>query len=90
VSIVNMHEAKTHLSRLVEALVSGKETEITISRSGRPAVVMKAVGDYRPTRVFGFAKGRFAFDADAFAALDDDVGQVFVAEMERDIGLPGV
>ena len=55
---VNMHEAKTHLSKLVEALVSGNETEITISRNGKPAVKMTAVANDRPKRRFGLAKGR--------------------------------
>ena len=31
---VNMHEAKTNLSKLVESIASGTEQEITISRNG--------------------------------------------------------
>ena len=34
--VVNMHEAKTHLSELVEAAERGES--ITIARNGRPAV----------------------------------------------------
>ncbi len=34
---VNMLEAKTHLSRLVEAIESGAETEIIIARNGKAA-----------------------------------------------------
>ena len=33
---VNMLEAKTHLSKLVDSLESGQETEIIIARNGRP------------------------------------------------------
>jgi len=36
-SIVNMHDAKTNLSRLVDAVESGRETEVVIARGGRPA-----------------------------------------------------
>ena len=65
---VNMHDAKTNLSKLVEALVSGAEQEITISRNGKPAVKMTAVSSDRPKRQFGFAKGRYTlvddFDRD--------------------------
>src|SRR6516162_3287258 len=35
--VVNMLEAKSSLSRLVEAVESGAETEIIIARNGRPA-----------------------------------------------------
>lgn len=35
--IVNMHEAKSSLSRLVEAVESGAEEEIIIARNGKPA-----------------------------------------------------
>ena len=34
---VNMHEAKTHLSRLVEAVRSGAEDEIVIAVGNKPA-----------------------------------------------------
>jgi antitoxin (DNA-binding transcriptional repressor) of toxin-antitoxin stability system len=81
---VNMHEAKTHLSRLVEALVSGSEKEVTISRYGRPAVRMTVVENERPKRVFGFAKGRFEFDYDAFQALDAEVQAMFDDSIEND------
>jgi antitoxin (DNA-binding transcriptional repressor) of toxin-antitoxin stability system len=33
-----MHEAKTHLSRLVDDVRSGREAEVVIALSGRPAV----------------------------------------------------
>lgn len=81
---VNMHEAKTNLSRLVESLVAGNESEITISRNGRPAVRMTAITEERPKRVFGFAKGRFKFDYEAFQALDVEVQAMFDESIETD------
>lgn len=81
---VNMHEAKSNLSRLVEALVSGNEREVTISRNGRPAVRMTAILEERPKRVFGFAKGRFEFDYEAFQALDVEVQAMFDESIEND------
>ncbi len=81
---VNMHEAKSNLSRLVEALVSGNESEVTISRNGRPAVRMTVITEERPKRVFGFAKGRFAFDYDAFQALDAEIQAMFDEGIEND------
>lgn len=35
--MVNMLEAKTHLSRLVEAIESREQSEVVIARNGRPA-----------------------------------------------------
>jgi prevent-host-death family protein len=34
---INMLEAKTHLSRLVDAIERGEETEVIIARNGKPA-----------------------------------------------------
>ena len=42
-STVNMLEAKTHLSRLVDAVERGAETEIIIARNGRPAAKLVAI-----------------------------------------------
>lgn len=43
--IVNIHEAKTHLSRLLEAVESGDE--VVIARAGKPIATLAA---YRPQR----------------------------------------
>jgi prevent-host-death family protein len=55
-----MLEAKTNLSRLVEAVETGVEDEIVIARNGRPAarlVAVKPVADVN--RRIGLARGRF-------------------------------
>lgn len=41
--MINMLEAKTSLSRLVEAVESGAETEIIIARNGKPAARLVAI-----------------------------------------------
>jgi len=41
--IVNMHEAKSQLSRLVEAVESGMESEVVIARDGKPAAKLVPV-----------------------------------------------
>jgi prevent-host-death family protein len=45
---VNMHEAKTHLSRLVERVEGG--AEIVINRAGKPAARLVPVEAPDPTR----------------------------------------
>jgi antitoxin (DNA-binding transcriptional repressor) of toxin-antitoxin stability system len=63
-SAVSLFEAKTHLSRLVEALDSGREREILISRRGRPVVRMEAVRGPDASRRIGVARGDFVVPAD--------------------------
>ena len=74
---VNMHEAKTNLSKLVEAVVSGAEKEITISRNGVPAVKLVPATPKREPRKLGLEKGKFTFDYEAFQALDAEVERLF-------------
>jgi len=67
---VNMLEAKSNLSRLVEAVESGAEAEIIIARNGRPAARLVAIKAAPTGRRVGVAKGRFTVpeDIDADAA----------------------
>jgi antitoxin (DNA-binding transcriptional repressor) of toxin-antitoxin stability system len=56
---VNMLEAKTHLSRLVEAIETGAASEVVIARNGRPVARLTALpGPERPRRL-GVARGQF-------------------------------
>jgi antitoxin (DNA-binding transcriptional repressor) of toxin-antitoxin stability system len=56
---VNMLEAKTHLSRLVEAIESGAETEIIIARNGKPAARLSPLAPKKAKIMFGVDKGKF-------------------------------
>ncbi|HEX3920554.1 MAG TPA: type II toxin-antitoxin system prevent-host-death family antitoxin [Caulobacteraceae bacterium] len=59
VSTVDVAKAKTNLSKLVKAVETGAEREIIITRDGRPAVRLIALGtDARPP-LLGIAKGQF-------------------------------
>ena len=67
---VNMHEAKTHLSRLVEEAAAGQE--IIIARNGRPVARLVALSTEPQTpRVFGQMKGKIQIADDFDAPLDD-------------------
>lgn len=65
--IVNVHEAKTHLSRLLEDVRAGHE--IVIARAGKPCARLVPL-DEVVSRPMGFVKGRLtrAF----FAPLPED------------------
>lgn len=61
---VNMHEAKTHLSRLVAAAEKGDP--FIIARAGRPVVKVVALDSptAATTRRTGFLKGRISMPDD--------------------------
>jgi prevent-host-death family protein len=75
---VGMHEAKTHLSRLVEQVEAGEE--VVIQRSGRPvARLVPFVEEPRSlASVRGAWRGRVHMAAD-FDELPEDIAEVFGA-----------
>ncbi len=58
-TIVNMLEAKSSLSRLVEAVETGAEAEIIIARNGRPAARLVPIQRPASGQRIGVAKGKF-------------------------------
>ena len=68
---VNVHEAKTHLSRLLEQALAGEE--VIIMRSGRPLVRLTPVESAPMHRKLGTAKGVFVVPDDFDAPLPDEV-----------------
>lgn len=55
---VNVHEAKTHLSRIIERVLANGEP-VTIARSGKPVVIVSAYPGSRPSlRRLGILRGK--------------------------------
>lgn len=77
---VNMHEAKTRLSQLVEAIESGIEREITIARNGRPAALLVPIPKKKPIRL-GLARGKFDVPDD-WHADDELIEKLFHGEAD--------
>jgi len=74
---VNMLDAKTNLSRLVESLEQGTEREFIIARHGRPAARLVPLGNANTHHQrLGVAKGRFTVPDD-IDAHNDEVAQLF-------------
>jgi prevent-host-death family protein len=69
-STVNIHEAKTHLSRLVEEVAAG--AEIVIAKNGVPRAKLVPLGSIRPLK-FGVLKGKIRYPEDFDAPLPDEV-----------------
>lgn len=73
--IVNIHEAKTHFSKLVDAVLHGNE--ILIAMAGKPVAKLGPI-DKKPERRFGALKGKIKIAKDFDAPLSDD----FLADFE--------
>lgn len=58
-SSVNMLQAKSSLSRLVESIEQGREREIVIARNGRPAAKLVPIDAVPTGKRLGVAKGKF-------------------------------
>lgn len=70
--VVNIHEAKTHLSRLVEDVATRREA-IVIAKAGKPMARLVPLVPERPRRVFGLLAGQIRIADDFDAPLPDDV-----------------
>ncbi len=76
---VNMLQAKSSLSRLVEAIELGEEHEIVIARNGRPVAKLVPVNLSPPEKRIGVAKGFFDVP-DNIDVHNDAVARLFMGE----------
>ena len=78
---VNMLQAKTSLSRLVEAIEQGQEREIVIARNGRPAAKLVPMDTVPSGKRIGVAKGLFVVP-DSIDAHNDEVARLFMGQAQ--------
>jgi prevent-host-death family protein len=71
---VNIHAAKTHLSRLVERAEQGEET--VIARNGRPVARLVPYEPTRRRRVPGALRGRIKI-LPGFDEMDEEIARLF-------------
>jgi prevent-host-death family protein len=74
---VNVHEAKTHLSRLLEQAMAGEE--VIIKRAGKRLVRLTPVESAPTRRKLGTAKGVFTVPDDFDTPLPEEI----LSEFER-------
>lgn len=72
---VNIHEAKTHLSRLITMLEAGEE--IIIARAGKPVARLVPYHRRPDRRILGRDEGLFEVPVDFDAPLDDELLDAF-------------
>jgi prevent-host-death family protein len=68
---VNIHEAKTHLSRLIDEVAAG--AEIIIAKAGKPMARLSPIVTPARKKRLGLLKGKIKVADDFNAPLDDDV-----------------
>ena len=76
--LLNVHYAKTHLSRLLDRVAAGEE--IVLSKHGKP--IAKLVPIQPAVRHPGRLKGKIKIAADFDAPLPEDVAAAFRGERE--------
>ena len=72
---VNIHEAKTHFSRLLDKVREGKE--LVIAKAGKPVAKLVPIRAGKPTRKPGFLKGKIKISADFDKPLPDELLDAF-------------
>jgi prevent-host-death family protein len=75
---VNMHQAKSTLSRLVERALAGED--VIIARNGEPLVRLVPVHKERKPRVPGRLKGKVWISPD-FEFTDEEITELFEAPL---------
>ena len=68
---VNIYDAKTRLSQLVDKAASGED--VVVSRNGKPLVRITRLENVKRRIKFGLLKGKVTIAADFDAPLPDDV-----------------
>ncbi len=68
---VNIHQAKTHLSRLIQKAIEGEE--VIIAKDNKPVVKLTQIFSVSPNRKLGSAQGMINLSDDFNESLDDFV-----------------
>jgi prevent-host-death family protein len=76
-STINIHEAKTHLSRLVDRAAAGEE--IIIAKAGKPLAKLVSLTEVKPPVRFGTLAGILRIPDDFEAPLPPDLLEAFEA-----------
>ncbi len=75
---VNIHEAKTHLSRLVDKAANGEP--FIIAKAGKPMVKVTALEAEKPKRRMGFMKGQLSVPEDFDTMMSAEIEEMFYGE----------
>ncbi len=76
-SQVNVHQAKTHLSRLIDKVANGTEKEIVIAKAGKPKAKLVPFDDKPVKRLRGLMKGKIKISKNFEDTLPEETIQSF-------------
>ncbi|WP_295172784.1 type II toxin-antitoxin system Phd/YefM family antitoxin [uncultured Brevundimonas sp.] len=79
---VNIHQAKTHLSRLIEKAAKGEP--FIIAKAGKPMVKVTAIEEAPKKAVqrIGFMEGEFQIPDDFDTMFQDEIETMFYGETD--------
>ncbi len=79
---INIHEAKTHLSRLVDKAAKGES--FIIAKAGKPMVKVVPLGETEatPKRRVGFMKGEIIVPPDFDTMMQEEIEHLFSGEAD--------
>lgn len=81
---VNLFHAKTHLSKLVDQIASGEESEVVISRNGKPVARMVPIFQNKDVSCrIGIAEGEFTVPENIDGA-NQEVAKLFYGDSDTD------
>ncbi len=77
---VNIHEAKTHLSKLIEKAVAGED--VIIAKAGKPLVRLTALEPPPRKSRIGFLKGQVTVPEDFDTMFQEEIEEMFYGKAE--------
>lgn len=72
---INIHEAKTHLSRLAEDVAAGEE--IIVAKAGKPKMKLVPIDSHKKKIRFGALRGKIRISKDFDAPLPPEIINAF-------------
>lgn len=75
--VTNIHQAKTHLSKLLEEVAKGKE--VIIAKAGKPVAKLVSFKEEKKPRKPGLWKGKI-WMSDDFNEEDEDINKLFYGD----------
>ena len=75
--VINIHQAKTNLSKLIEKTLNGED--IVIAKAGKPVAKLVAYKEKLKPRKLGVLKGKI-FVPDNFNDEDEEINKLFYGE----------
>lgn len=81
--VINVHEAKTHLSRLLDRVREGEE--LILGKAGKPYARLVPINDIPPGRKFGVLKDRLKVPDSFFDPLPEEELRAWEGEEDDDV-----